>query len=348
MIPSKVVGAGLTLDYEYLRSQNSLSTAVAKFADLGLGEMHAVTELVDHFDAAMMRGTEILDSAFEGIKPVFTVVGERSTTRGPAEWVTGVPLQTPTDLTIDPSDQSFAVTTKSMTLEWYDPSKKTVAGDFMAELEQWNLSPGIFDDVALLALLWTAGETHMTNVGGSPVPYTTPEAVSVLTWIEAGTVLSADGRALTLALNTGLSNWRYLTELSSGGVSRGLKAMNITSIEKLKATISNVWAVVAMEKAPLGKVSTFGKFLKGLSKVGKVAEVVGFVVGVVQWVRSGPHQDGPPPASSPASVLSPCTSSSLLSATSGAKSPPQPVSQQLGRDASWRPSSLGSWLLRQG
>ncbi len=281
--PEQVIGAGLTLDYEYLRSQNSLPAAIAKFADLGLGGMHAVTESVDHVDAALMRGTEILDSAFEGVKPVFTIVGERSTTRGPAEWVTGVPLQAATDLTIDLSDQSFTVTTKSMALEWYDQSKRTITGDFLVDLEQWNLSPGVFDDVAMLTLLWTAGETHVTNVGGSPVPYKTPEAVSVLTWIEAGTVLSADGRAVAVALDTGLSSWRYVPELSSGGLSKGLKGMSITSIEKLKVTIRDVWAVVAMDKTPLGKVSKFGKFLKGAAVVGRIAEAIGLVTGVVQW-----------------------------------------------------------------
>ena len=221
--PDDFVTAGLVLDYEYLRSQRSLADVFGDFTDLGLAGVTAVAESVEHLDAALTRSSEIIDGAFNGVAPVFTIIGDRSTARIPAEWNDSDRVNAETYLTISLDNAAYTVTTKTMVLDWFDQESGEVREDFIAEFDTWGLDVSAQEHIGRLVLVWSAGEIHITNVGGTPVVYDTPEWTGLFNHLEAGLVITNDLAWIGMALDASLGNWKFLKGLGKAGWSVSIR-----------------------------------------------------------------------------------------------------------------------------
>ncbi len=298
----QVFATGLVLSYEYLRDSNDLASIAADLDEYGITDVEALQENdISDIDAAYVAAAnELLPAAVDDlppgeIAPVLVTFEDDSTTMQPIEWARPDPQIGVTSLSIDLTDPGNRVVTRSMRLDWIDPASGEPVADFVPALEGWNLDEATFESVALLAVMWAAGDSTVVKAGGNWVLYEKPEwytlSEDIVNWVKTGFDKSAMAVELGLAFDGALKAFRYVKLLRADGWSVSLKGKPVGFLGQFKQSFNAVKGVVASSKVPWASLSTWGKVVRGLKFAGKVAAVIGVAISIgfvtYTWVTEG-------------------------------------------------------------
>ena len=293
----QVVATGVVLSYEYLRGTDDLATVVSGLDDYDITDVESISETgMSHLDLAYeTAANELLPEALGDLPdaataPVLLTFEDDSTTKQPTEWDGAAPAPALTNLTIDLTDPHDRVVTRSMRLDWYDPTTGDRVDNFIPAIEAWGLDDATFEAVALLAAMWDAGDALVVKAGGDWVSYAKPEwyelSKDISDWVKRGFSVSQMSVKIGMAFDGALSAYRFVKGLRAKGWSVSLKAKPLTFLRQFGHSYRGVNAAIASSKVPWSALSMWGKIGRGLVYAGRVAAVVGalIIIGFVAYV----------------------------------------------------------------
>jgi len=186
---NQTMNAYMALRYEFLNSQNSLSSVPAKLTEHNVSVTHEIKHF-SHQDAALIAVLNMTRDALKSLPegktlPIAFAYADSFAGKGMRELSDGYILGNDYDVNLTDEPK---ITTKMIRMPWYNTTtdERLEPAEIIDEVKTWGLDDNETVNVATFLLIWSYGEGRITKIGVKECDFVQPEKNTVLVYIMEG------------------------------------------------------------------------------------------------------------------------------------------------------------------
>jgi DNA-binding ferritin-like protein (Dps family) len=186
---NQTMNAYMVLRYEFLYSQNTLSSVPAKLTEHNVSVTHKIKHFA-HQDAALIGMMNMTKDALHSLPegktlPIAFAYADSFAGKAMRELSDGYIMGTDYDVNLTDEPE---ITTKIIKMHWYNTTtdERLEPAEIIEEVETWGLDDDEKAITTLLLLAWALGEISMPGIGTHEADFFNPEKKRTLEMIGKG------------------------------------------------------------------------------------------------------------------------------------------------------------------